>query len=55
MVSGLAATGGGRAVLSIRDGFTKNVHFCFGKFTSIFKALCGVHVHFCILTPKSGF
>jgi hypothetical protein len=30
----------------------KNVYFCFGNFTSLIKALCGIHVYFCIPSRK---
>jgi hypothetical protein len=32
----------------------KNVYFCFGEKGNCFKALCGIHVYFCIPGRKGG-
>ena len=55
MVYAFAANGGGRGFLRMRRDFGKNVYFCFWEKSSWFKALCWIHVYFCIPGPKRPF
>ena len=45
----------GRWFLGMRGGCTKNVYFCFGEKDNCIKSLYGIHVYFCLPTPKSSF
>jgi hypothetical protein len=48
-----AVVAGERWFSRMRGGCRKNVYFCFGNFTSLIKALWGIHVYFCLPAWKA--